>query len=1496
MALKCYDIDIDNIDEPINGSRRGYGLINSYPTPKPIKADFNNNGSNKAYSDIKNSSSKAYDRTKNVIKTYDSTKPTTKTYNSTKSPFEDSAKNLYGHSTSNTYEDGTNNAYGRPMVQKDGFIQRYDNSKILLGSRRDLNLSPKAMLPNNRGPIISTVLTKPTASAKTRPLSVYSHCSAGNSSSSSPNSSNEDSPYTSSQGSATYTPVFSTKSNTNILDNKMTKLTKATSLYDSKPTQPIRYCGTDAIVDHDDVYNISYTRNRSFKKDVKVDERDKIGVQKSLGNQKSSYELQNSSQSSPYKAKSFKFEDATASYGPQFISRGSTESNQDNSFSANFNGDSATFNKASSSFSGTLPHLINRGSTESNQDKTSSASSNRTSATFNGASTTLKGTSATSNGTLSHNINAGSTESNQDKSFSATFNGASITYGSSTTSNVAPGSTESHQDKTYSANFNRMPTTLNRTLPSLTPTISPKLNGTNGTKNCDKKLTKSTSNLVEESTPSWPFSKAKFLSSHLNLSSNLASNQSTTSKKSFSTLPRLDSTSKDNFSSFASDSSILRAQEKPRKSWYQSNSDNLKEDSNNLREDSGQNSTKNQLPLDQYKPIASYSASSTLSPIPPNGKDEYKPSNTYTKPKTLTYKPQFLKEDLYKSKWSNANTKTDISTDSTSLFTLPKPISFTDSLSSTSSKASKASYKGHNDDITLKNDGFSFKNDGLLPKKYDISPKNEGSMTKNDDYFSSKSIFSTGKAPNLSKINSKNDNDNNNNQEQQNQYIPVDFSKNSLEKRPSFAQSSLKEASTIFNMSPLTSLSSYTSKFLTKPLKTKQCNSKQKDDVTSAGYGSLNKSYDSVFDDMVGKRYGCKNDDKANDSDKILNSNDGIDVEETCSSHNSHDDLSSSASKGVNDSQNKSKAKDDVNNNITKFSKTFSSNTMADSIVKLKNNEATGLTKLQKKIESSTNRLARRKSSCKCGGDRQEHQRWRKENCRFLETKPVDNKNSAVSRTNSTIGTMKMNIGTDGSLSTKLSTKKEEVVRLPVKDQNSASFLSKTTSSTNLLTGNGNCIKDMISGDKIDAMTTSSCSDKSCESEKKEEILPGIEMDVDDIEEELRMQEEHDAQEEERLRSSLVLRQKPELRVKAIIEKLLYMSGRDQRRALFSLKQIFQDDKDLVHEFVQNEGLDCLIKLGRESDQTHQNHILRALGQLMLYVDGMNGIIAHSGTICWLYELLESPYRLVVKTALKLLLVFVEYTESNALLLMSALSKVEKAKGKPEWSSLMKILCDKKASDVETQILGMTVVNKTLNGIPDQDTFFDVVDCLENLGLEEALKQMYSLKDPQLTQQCQHYEHEVRKEDAAVQSDDSDPQLIRMRNGTSVINSQPSTAAAHTIQRAAENNVNNVQNGNNNDRRSMMRRRQQEAEELRQQQQLEKKNSFERNSDDGYSNGNSVNGSTYVQPPPPPPWRANEQNGLEPNNNNTYLQKDYEEEQRIQTTPASPHHPLYPPP
>lgn len=126
------------------------------------------------------------------------------------------------------------------------------------------------------------------------------------------------------------------------------------------------------------------------------------------------------------------------------------------------------------------------------------------------------------------------------------------------------------------------------------------------------------------------------------------------------------------------------------------------------------------------------------------------------------------------------------------------------------------------------------------------------------------------------------------------------------------------------------------------------------------------------------------------------------------------------------------------------------------------------------------------------------------------------------------------------------------------------------------------------------------------------------------------------------------------------------------RRGLFSLKQIFQEDKDLVHGFVALGGLNCLVQVGSGADQNYQNYILRALGQVMLYVDGMNGVMNHGPTIQWLYSLIASKYRLVIKTALKLLLVFVEYIESNSYILVSAIHEVDSCRDTPPWTNIMK--------------------------------------------------------------------------------------------------------------------------------------------------------------------------------------------------------------------------------
>ncbi|XP_029445701.1 FH1/FH2 domain-containing protein 3 isoform X7 [Rhinatrema bivittatum] len=230
---------------------------------------------------------------------------------------------------------------------------------------------------------------------------------------------------------------------------------------------------------------------------------------------------------------------------------------------------------------------------------------------------------------------------------------------------------------------------------------------------------------------------------------------------------------------------------------------------------------------------------------------------------------------------------------------------------------------------------------------------------------------------------------------------------------------------------------------------------------------------------------------------------------------------------------------------------------------------------------------------------------------------------------------------------------------------------------------------------------------------------------------------------------SIILRTQLSVRVHACIEKLYNSNGRELRRALFSLKQIFQDDKDLVHEFVVAEGLTCLIKVGAEADQNYQNYILRALGQIMLYVDGMNGVINHNETIQWLYTLIGSKFRLVVKTALKLLLVFVEYTESNSPVLIQAVTRVDKKRGVKLWSNAMEILEEKDGVDTELLVYAMTLVNKTLAGLPDQDSFYDVLDCLEELGIEAISQRHLNKKgtDLDLVEQFNIYEMTLRHED-----------------------------------------------------------------------------------------------------------------------------------------------------
>ncbi|XP_077376555.1 FH1/FH2 domain-containing protein 1 isoform X4 [Festucalex cinctus] len=235
----------------------------------------------------------------------------------------------------------------------------------------------------------------------------------------------------------------------------------------------------------------------------------------------------------------------------------------------------------------------------------------------------------------------------------------------------------------------------------------------------------------------------------------------------------------------------------------------------------------------------------------------------------------------------------------------------------------------------------------------------------------------------------------------------------------------------------------------------------------------------------------------------------------------------------------------------------------------------------------------------------------------------------------------------------------------------------------------------------------------------------------------------------------LTLRTHLTVRVHAILEKLYNSHGPELRRSLFSLKQLFQDDKDLVPEFVASEGLTCLVKVGAEADHNYQNYILRALSQIMLFVDGMNGVVNHSETLEWLYTLTGSESRLLVKTSLKLLIVFVEYQESNSPALIAAVNAVDARRGVPAWSYVMDILHERTASDDELLVFAITLVNKTLAALPDQDSFYDVADCLESLGMEDVVARNLAGAgaQPHLKTQFHVYETALRHEDGDI----SDP-------------------------------------------------------------------------------------------------------------------------------------------
>lgn len=122
-------------------------------------------------------------------------------------------------------------------------------------------------------------------------------------------------------------------------------------------------------------------------------------------------------------------------------------------------------------------------------------------------------------------------------------------------------------------------------------------------------------------------------------------------------------------------------------------------------------------------------------------------------------------------------------------------------------------------------------------------------------------------------------------------------------------------------------------------------------------------------------------------------------------------------------------------------------------------------------------------------------------------------------------------------------------------------------------------------------------------------------------------------------------------------------------------------------------------------------------------------------------------FRLVVKTSLKLLIVFAEYTETNALLILSAVTQEDRSNKRLLWSNAMKILNEMDNSASEVVLLIITLFNTVLSAIPDQDTFYDVTDALEKQGMQRCTQYYLSKKpsEPDLIEQFNIYDVSCNK-------------------------------------------------------------------------------------------------------------------------------------------------------
>ena len=140
------------------------------------------------------------------------------------------------------------------------------------------------------------------------------------------------------------------------------------------------------------------------------------------------------------------------------------------------------------------------------------------------------------------------------------------------------------------------------------------------------------------------------------------------------------------------------------------------------------------------------------------------------------------------------------------------------------------------------------------------------------------------------------------------------------------------------------------------------------------------------------------------------------------------------------------------------------------------------------------------------------------------------------------------------------------------------------------------------------------------------------------------------------------------------------------------------------------------------------------------------------------------------------------------------------------WHNLMDLFNEKELNDMELLILAMSLINAVLAQLSDQDSYYDVVDCLEEQGMERLIQHFLSRQgiENDLLKQMNIYEAVLKFEDGDFPSSmttDTNNAFVN-RSSTANVGSKLSAALAQLPAELAQLHLSETRTSNGTRRRA----------------------------------------------------------------------------------------------